>query len=1037
MEKELIKILYIDDEKAALFNFKQLFQDDFEVLTALSAAEGFEILADTEVQIIISDQRMPNKTGIEFFAEVAQLYPDTIRILLTAYSEAVDIIDAINLGHVYQYITKPFETLNVKNILDKASEQWLLKKSNDLLIAQLKQKNEEYEAINNKLTESETQYRNLANSGTALIWQSGIDKLVFYYNEPWLNFTGRTLEQEYGNGWEENVHPVDFNQCLSTYVNSFDNRVPYEMEYRMRRADGEYRWILELGNPNYNSVGEFIGYIGHCFDINESKKVKDALQESEERFKLLFDKAPLGYQSLDINGCFIDINQKWLDMLGYTQNEVVGKWFGDFMPPKFQELVKINFPKFKKQGFIYSEFELIHKNGDILYIAFDGKIGHDLNGNFKQTHCILQDITESKRAKDALIESERRFRELLSNVQMISVLLDLDGNIIFCNDYLLSITGWKMEEVVGKNWFKTFLPSSIYETVLSIYKDAIENQNVILHYENAILTKNGHELIVSWNNTVLFDEKGSINGIASLGVDITEKVKSESELKESEFKFRTVANFTSDWEYWQGKDKEIIFMSPSCLSVTGYTREEFIANPKLLQKIIHSDDVDTFNQHLHNEIIVNTDSNKAEINFRIINKQGEIVNIQHICRPIYDKNNNFLGRRVSNRDITEQKKAEIALRESEEKLSALFNGMTEMTVIHELIFDDKNQPINYRIIDCNQAFSKITGIESEKAVGKLATEVYGTETAPYLEEYSSVCLTNTNYNYQTFYQPMDKYFLISAIPLDINRFATITTDITDIEKAKEIVFEKNKELENLIYVASHDLRSPLVNIQGFSQRLEKHTTDILKLVEQNQFENEIQDAIDKITNDEIPKSLGYIMSNITKMESLINGLLKLSRTGRILMSISEIDMNSLFQSIINTHQFEFSELHAQVEIESLSNCYGDENQLNQLFSNIIANAIKYRDLNRRLSLRIYSKTHSNKVVYAITDNGIGINNKYLPKIWDIFYRVNPEKSETGEGLGLSVARKITEKHKGKIWVESEPGIGSTFYVELMQNKFEE
>ena len=126
-----------------------------------------------------------------------------------------------------------------------------------------------------ELRESETQYRNLANSGLALIWTSGTDKLCNYFNDTWLNFTGRTLEQELGNGWAEGVHPDDFDRCLETYVNAFDKREPFEMEYRLRHAGGEYRVILDLGNPNYNSNGEFIGYIGHCFDITERKKAEE------------------------------------------------------------------------------------------------------------------------------------------------------------------------------------------------------------------------------------------------------------------------------------------------------------------------------------------------------------------------------------------------------------------------------------------------------------------------------------------------------------------------------------------------------------------------------------------------------------------------------------------------------------------------------------------------------------------------------------------------------------------------------------------
>lgn len=134
-----------------------------------------------------------------------------------------------------------------------------------------------------KLREKEVQYRNLANSGNALIWTSGTDKLYNYFNEPWLSFTGRTMEQEMGNGWTEGVHPEDFDRCLKTYVEAFDMRSKFEMEYRLRHFSGEYRWILDIGNPNYNLDGEFIGYIGHCFDITERKLEEDELLRNKQK----------------------------------------------------------------------------------------------------------------------------------------------------------------------------------------------------------------------------------------------------------------------------------------------------------------------------------------------------------------------------------------------------------------------------------------------------------------------------------------------------------------------------------------------------------------------------------------------------------------------------------------------------------------------------------------------------------------------------------------------------------------------------------
>lgn len=125
---------------------------------------------------------------------------------------------------------------------------------------------------------SEFDYHTLADSGQALIWLAGTDKLCFYFNKVWLDFTGRTMEQEYGNGWAEGVHPDDFDRCLEIYVTSFDKRERFSMDYRLRRHDGEYRWIQDDGCPRYDVDGNFIGYIGNCLDITDRKIIETELQ---------------------------------------------------------------------------------------------------------------------------------------------------------------------------------------------------------------------------------------------------------------------------------------------------------------------------------------------------------------------------------------------------------------------------------------------------------------------------------------------------------------------------------------------------------------------------------------------------------------------------------------------------------------------------------------------------------------------------------------------------------------------------------------
>ena len=149
-------------------------------------------------------------------------------------------------------------------------------------------------ASRDELNEKIAQYYNLANSSSALIWTAGTDKLCNYFNNTWLNFTGRTTEQEEGNGWAEGVHPDDFDRCLKTYVTAFDKREKFEMEYRLRNAKGEYRWLLDIGTPNYDAKGEFVGYIGHCFDIDDKVKSdaeqKKKNEEMRQMNKLMIDR---------------------------------------------------------------------------------------------------------------------------------------------------------------------------------------------------------------------------------------------------------------------------------------------------------------------------------------------------------------------------------------------------------------------------------------------------------------------------------------------------------------------------------------------------------------------------------------------------------------------------------------------------------------------------------------------------------------------------------------------------------------------------
>ncbi|MFQ5905341.1 MAG: ATP-binding protein [bacterium] len=241
--------------------------------------------------------------------------------------------------------------------------------------------------------------------------------------------------------------------------------------------------------------------------------------------------------------------------------------------------------------------------------------------------------------------------------------------------------------------------------------------------------------------------------------------------------------------------------------------------------------------------------------------------------------------------------------------------------------------------------------------------------------------------------------------------------------------QKNKELREILYVASHDLRSPLVNMQGFNKELERSLVKLASLLENESVPAVVREKVAGFLHEEIPESVRYVQKSISKIDSLLSGLLRVSRLGRDSIKIERIDTNALISDVISASEYRIKETGARLGISHLPPCKGDIMQMNQVFSNLIDNALKYLAPDRPGVVTISGRRERGQAVYCVEDNGIGIAREHQEKVFEIFHQLNPEKS-TGEGLGLTIVRRILERQHGKIWLESVPGKGSKFFVSL-------
>lgn len=280
----------------------------------------------------------------------------------------------------------------------------------------------------NALRESEARFRLMADTTPSLVWQAGTDAKCDYFNKTWLEFTGRSMEQEMGNGWTEGVHPDDLQACMDTYMNAFRARHPFTMEYRLHHADGTYHWLMDTGIPRFTPDGTFVGYIGSCTDISALKQLEEELQTQRDFANQIITLMGQGLTVSDMDGCFEFVNPAYAALLGYKQEELIGKHPSDFTLPEDHTILAEQRTMRAVGRTSTYETRLQSSDGRILPVLITGVPRKpQSDGVSYGAIAVITDLTEQKAAEHELRAARDKISRALTREQELARKDELTG----------------------------------------------------------------------------------------------------------------------------------------------------------------------------------------------------------------------------------------------------------------------------------------------------------------------------------------------------------------------------------------------------------------------------------------------------------------------------------------------------------------------------------------------------------------------------------------------------------------------------------
>ena len=538
--------------------------------------------------------------------------------------------------------------------------------------------------------------------------------------------------------------------------------------------------------------------------------------------------------------------------------------------------------------------------------------------------------------------------------------------------------------------------------------------------------------------------KLSQNQLKQMNIQLEQTVAERTaNLRESEERYRTLVEGTENLVTRVDKQGNFIYVNPAAERFFGLKPQDCVGLSAF--DFVHPDDRETTQEAFATWLRDKTEDTAFEN--RQVSRDGNVAHMLWTTRLVLDESGDIAWIDGIARDITERKQGE---QEREELLIALESKNRELSqktqfseeIINSLpglfyMFDEK------RFVQWNDEWETVTGYSPQELSERYGPDFFEGEDSVLISrrmqkvfvegasDAEAELVTKSGEKIPYYFtghlcRMGDKNYLI-GLGIDIT---TRKTAEREREELLKTVSAKNEELQSIVYTVSHDLKSPLVNINGFSELLSQSIKTLTDILKELKVSEDVSRRLLPVINEDIPESVTYITAGTAKMKKLLDGLLQVSRIGTQELRIQKLDMNRLMQSVMDTVAFQIKDKDISLTGGDLPPCRGDEKQINQAFSNLVSNAIKYLSPGRQGVIKVSGRVSGNECIYGIEDNGIGIDKDHQPKVFELFHRLHPDDSTDSQGLGLTITKRALDRNGGRIWVESEKGKGSTFFVSL-------